>query len=418
MPESAHGESLLLPERARLLHIGPMKTGTTSLQSTVRDRRTELLDHGVLYPGKRLNHRREIGALTGRGVALHAKSGSIHPRDQLADGVPPRREWDDLMAEVNAETSRRVLISHELIGDSSDELAQQFIDELGPRTHVVITLRSPAAILPSQWCQSLKSARFEEFDAWLERVFSRAKPPMSDRFQRAQDQAGIVERWSNIVGPDKVTVVIVDKSQPDLLGHAFEDLLGLPRDFLSAENNNGATSNRSMTLTEAEYIRRINKTLADESVDWTTYTRVFRNGVIDRILAKRVPPPDEPRVRLPTWAAELAVERGRTYADAIAQSGVRVVGDLASLYAPTSQSSSDAAVNLPPDLGVEAVVGAVHAARKWKSKKTSTSAKRSATTGKAPRPGKVPTRRKPGRLVRKSLRRGLRIARRVFRRGR
>src|SRR5699024_7178771 len=80
MPETRTGDSLLLPERARLLHIGPMKTGTTSLQSAASKLRARLLAHGVRYPGVTMNHRRAVGAFMNKAVSPERRSGAVGER--------------------------------------------------------------------------------------------------------------------------------------------------------------------------------------------------------------------------------------------------------------------------------------------------------------------------------------------------
>ena len=127
-----------LPERSRLLHIGLMKTGTTALQRAASARRQTLLRHGVRYPGRLYNHRQAALALMNRG--------SRFARDErLADA------WDALLDEIDQESDRKIWISNEFICGCDDRAAVQFLADLGARTHVVVTLRSVAATLPSLW---------------------------------------------------------------------------------------------------------------------------------------------------------------------------------------------------------------------------------------------------------------------------
>ena len=111
-----------LPPRSRLLHVGRMKTGTTALQSVASKRREELLQHGVRYPGVHYNHRREAQALFRRTSATER-------------GRPDY--WDQLMAEVDADDTRRNVISNEMIAGGDQTVAQQLQDDLGPLTHVL-----------------------------------------------------------------------------------------------------------------------------------------------------------------------------------------------------------------------------------------------------------------------------------------
>src|SRR6478735_4700068 len=91
---------LVLPEHARLLHIGSPKTGTTALQNAMSRLRPTLLEHGLRYPGNTLHHQYGASVLLGRRSP--AWGGTL----------PPREWWDELQTEVDAEVERRVLIGY------------------------------------------------------------------------------------------------------------------------------------------------------------------------------------------------------------------------------------------------------------------------------------------------------------------
>ena len=314
-----------LPPDVRLLHIGLAKTGTTALQSTARARRVELLEHGVRYPGHGLNHREAVSALMRRRWGWKGPGAT----------VPPMLHWERLMAEVAAETRRRVWISHEFAAESDDETAQRFVDALGERLHVVVTLRPYGALLTSSWQQYLKTGLTATFERWLQAVL--ADPPdhgVTETFHRRSDQGGVVRRLAAAAGADRVTAVVVDKAAPTLLTDAFEGLLDLPPGFLVDDALGGLRANRSLSAQESEVLRRLNLAVKGRGLSWGDYDVLLRKGGIDRLLQSRTPGPDEPRPVLPAWAAERASERGRRYAEEIAAAGVRVVGDLAVLAAP------------------------------------------------------------------------------------
>ena len=75
--------SLLLPEGACLVHIGPYKTGSSSIQAAFHAKRAELREqHGVVYPGKEVRARR-----AGWGVIGVTPRGGGPPRS------PRGRRW-------------------------------------------------------------------------------------------------------------------------------------------------------------------------------------------------------------------------------------------------------------------------------------------------------------------------------------
>src|SRR5699024_2950461 len=120
---------------------------------------------------------------------------------------------------------------------------------------------------------------------------------------------------------------------------AFEQLLGLPARTLSDVED--GSSNRSLTIPEAEVVRRANKTLFRlAGTRWSHYIDAFRTSALNRALIYRSPRPGEARLRLPAWANDRAAQDGRRYARRIAASGVRVIGDLAAL-ATTPEAADD-----------------------------------------------------------------------------
>lgn len=360
MANSQVDDTFVLPERARLLYIGPMKTGTTALQSAARDQRQNLLDHGVRYPGTRTNHRTEFGALMGRSTQINRRANTIGPQPPDVDGggVPAASHWDELKAEIEHETSRRVLVTHEFVSQADDATCQKIVDELGlDRLHVAITLRAPATILPAHWAQIVKSrATIEPVDSWLARLYHPTPDnSMPEAFLRGYDQGELVQRWAHLVGPNNVTVIVVDYSQPEMLTDAFETLLGLPAGMLACEQD----TNRSLTAVEAGMFRRVNVALRENTVDWRAFHDLVTQGAITQGALSRTPPPDEPRIRLPAWANEAAQRDGKRFAERIRQSGVRVVGDLDSLGTTLPARAYTEGETVPVDFSVRTLTGTV-----------------------------------------------------------
>ncbi len=164
-----------------------------------------------------------------------------------------------------------------------------------------------------------------------------------------------------MVGPDRVTVVVLADGDRSLLPTTFEGLLGLPEGRLAGQSV--PRSNRGLTAAEAEVVRRVNLRLRGK-LEWSEYNTLLRNGAIRRMVEVRSPEPDEARPELPAWVLDQVADEGRRVADQIARSGVQVVGDLADL-SPAPQSPGGPAkpapdlTTVPIDAVVEALVGAV-----------------------------------------------------------
>lgn len=352
-PEAA--SRLTLPEHARLLHIGPPKTATTALQSAGAANREELLAHGVRYPGRSINHRGPIAAFLGRRIGWGGPGSD----------VPPQRAWTELMDEIDGEQSRRVWFGHEFAADADAEKAQQLAEAIGPNIHVVITLRGYASMLPSIWQENLKGGNTGTFDDWLASMLAEPRVRAVAKTHRRHDQGRLVRRWAKAVGAENVTVIVLDKSQPDLLFNAFEELLDLPKGFLSHSAPDGRSANRGMSLPETELIRRINMILRGAGVRWDDYSHLMNFGGVARMLRERTPPAEEPALRLPGWAAEKAGIQAERFVREISGSGVRVVGDLDILTRPVRTREQDASpthdslVSVPLDVAVESLTGVI-----------------------------------------------------------
>jgi hypothetical protein len=356
-------DTLLLPSRARLFHIGPPKTASTTLQAAAADHRQQLLEHGVRYPGPRRSHRHEVAAFVGRSIGWVGTGGSNPP--------PGTAKWDALMAEVEADHERRILMGHEYAAGADDAMAQRFVEAIGERIHVVITLRDYGSMLPSIWQEYNKAGNVGVFDQWLERVLARPRPQeVVDRVHVRHDQGKLVRRWADAAGAENVTVVVLDPSDHGFVFEVFERMLGLPVGFL--ESGGLSRSNRSLSVPELEMLRRTNQVLRDNDVEWRHYQRYLANGAALRMLQTRKPAADEQRLALPAWAHDTVVDDMQRHVREIAESGVRVVGDLGMLARePRLRGDDEPAhtevTSVPIEAAAQAIAGALSQAsdRSW-----------------------------------------------------
>src|SRR5699024_5053974 len=273
MSEYDDTDPLLLPQRSRLLYIGPPKTGTTTLQESARVSRSALYEHGVYYPGTGRNHREAIqGFMRRKTKADRSLSRRINKTSRVK--APPLSKWKRLMADIDSEPNRRILLSHEFAGEADNESSAEFVKELGPeRTHIAITLRPLTAMLPSRWNQSLKDGLTESLDEWLERYIGLSGTPISARQRRYLNQCSRVNQWAKVAGAENVTVIILDGLDKTLLTRTFERMLGLPENTLtSAGVETGRATNRTMTIPETEVYRHANALIKETcEVSWPLY---------------------------------------------------------------------------------------------------------------------------------------------------
>ena len=360
-PNPSTGD-LVLPAGALLLHVGPHKTGTTTLQVMLATARPQLAAHGVVYPGRERHHSRAALALSG---------GKAEP------GEPPAgpEHWKRLLDDVQLAGERRVVVSSEYFCDLDDAQARQVVDALGrERLHVLVTLRPLSAILPSAWQQYVRNKLRSSYPAWLTATLRKPESQqLTPSFWRRHHHDVLVERWARLLGPQNVTVLVLDPADRDLLPRSVEEMLGLPAGTL---DRSLGSSNRSLTAGEIELVRQLNLELKRREWPDLFHRSFVRRGFVMHFTNARTPLPDEPRIVTPRWALEAAAGIGAKAAERIAATGARVIGDLrllgeapAETAPPDGRSAADQAVEaavrsgavVPTDVAVQAVVGTITA---------------------------------------------------------
>ncbi|MFF2130076.1 hypothetical protein ACFVW1_32805 [Streptomyces olivochromogenes] len=343
-----------LPRGTRLLHIGPHKTGTTSIQGALFAAKDAMAGHGVDFPA---HSRHPMEA----ALAVCARPG------MMGDARPTERHWQRLVDAVHATGRRTSVVSSEFFADApDDEAIARIVDDLGRRqgrdqgrVHVLVTLRPLARIMPSQWQQYVQNGLRMGYEDWLEHMLRKApyeKPNPS--FWRRHRHDRLVERWVRVVGAENVTVVVVDDRDRDGLMRTFESLLGLPDGLLVPVPD---TANRSLTLAETEMLRKLNREFRGNGLPDEVYSRMVRGGAVMHMKNACRPAPDDARITTPRWALEAAAGIGAEMAGRIAAMGVRVLGDPALLSVVPSVASAEEAgpPRIDPEVAAHALYGAL-----------------------------------------------------------
>lgn len=338
-----------------LLHIGVPKTGTTAVQAALTDllARPQSAGTAISMPGTPAEQAR--AALSVLGASLGWRKGEA----TAASG-----HWPRLVAQARA-AAGTVVVSSEFLCEAETDVIRRIVDDLGREDlRVVVTLRPLSKILPSAWQQYLKSGHQLPYEKWLRAMLSTPpKRTVTPSFWRRHDHAAVIERWAAEVGAEHVTVVVLDESDRGLVLRTFGDLLGLPADTLVEGPSD--RRNRSMTAAEAELFRRINVTLRRTDVTWPEYAHLMRYGAILRTVERHSPSSEAAKVATPAWALDRATELGAGYVaaiDALRPAGLHVVGNLdllAKPAAPLVDGTTSAPTEVPIDVAVEALLGAV-----------------------------------------------------------
>lgn len=341
-----------LPDNGVLLHIGPHKTGTTALQSAFLASAASLRRHRVQVTPAKLQR-------VGAAAVIERTLGGM-----AVGTFPNRRIWERLCRSVARATDRRVLVSSELFSDADDAGIREILSGLpSDRVRVLITVRPIEKLLPSTWQQGVKVGATAPYDRWSRHVLKGPGHPKltksAAKFWRRHDHARLVERWAAVTGIDHVAVMIVDERRPAELLRGAEMLIGVPSGTLQP----GPSTNRSLTAEEAEVVRRVYLRLG-EDLDRRRKQRWVHRGAVIGLIDQRRPRPDEPRIVTPAESVLRAREIGGEIADRLVATGVRILGDPASLVPDSAVPETDPALptRIDNDVAVELLIGMFRAA--------------------------------------------------------
>lgn len=307
-----------VPEGTRLVHIGPHKTGSTAIQVALFSAGDRLAEHGVAYVTRGSHRARKAGWAIG-----------IPGRPSGAP-KPPMWQWRKFVEGVNAAQAPRVCVSNEDFGRATPAQIARLVAELGgDRVRVLAVARRLDRYLPSQWQERVKAGDERTYDAYLRVVLDTDNPePNWDRRNvwYSHDVRALVDRWTAVVGPERLTLICSDEADHSLIPRTFEAMLGLPEGFVVPDPSH---SNRGLSWAETELLRETNQVLENRGLRRRERRPLLTTGVVRPLQARSAPPgPKSPP--LPDWAADRLRELSdQRVADvrAVADAGVQVVGD-------------------------------------------------------------------------------------------
>lgn len=292
-----------------VLHVGLMKSGTSYVQQRLQHSKRSLRRHGFQFPGA--SWRVQVMAVT-----------EVLGRRRR----PPRSRvgaWDKLVARVDGH-DRTSLISMEFLAAPGVQKLQVVADAFAPaQVEVVVTARDLGRTLPAMWQESVKNGQAWSFSEYADAVRDEVGPGVM--FWREQALAGVVSRWSEVVGTDRVTVVTVPPPQADrdLLWDRFCQATALPPEATAPIE----AVNESLGAASVGVLRHVNAALREDDVPWEVYSDVVKFGLGKSVLSRHRAEEDPIGFVVPDWLRE----RSRRMRERVRESGVRVVGDLEDL---------------------------------------------------------------------------------------
>lgn len=334
-----------------MIHIGPPKTGSTSIQTTMAARREELAELGVLYPGSGVRAKFSGWAVMG-----------ARPRGMRK---PRMAEWDALVDEVN-ESGLKAVVSSEAFGRADEEAIGRMVDSFGAdRVHVVAVGRRLDKALPSLYQEKVKKFLAMTYEEWLDYVLAGDDiDAILASFPPGQQLAKTVEKWSVHLDPQRFHLICSDENNRALMPRSFERLLALPDGFLEPVSS----ANESLDRTSVEMLRQLNAQKKSHGWSDDFYRKMVFYGAV-KGLRQREWAPDDTKIPTPP---EWALARIRTLADhtiaSLAEQGPHVIGDLASLRPGEDVAAPDSPLVESPTIAMDAAVAALAGAvdASWK----------------------------------------------------
>lgn len=301
--------------RRVIVHVGAMKSGTTSLQHALYAHREHLAGLGILVPGTTWRDQADaVWNLRGRETSLAG--------DRSIEG-----SWQRLVDEIDAWPETAV-VSAELLAPVGDDVVAKVVASLGA-PEIVLSVRDLNRNLPAMWQEVVQNG---EVWAWSDFVASarvrRPRRPLPDvltaasRFWSEQDVVAIARRWS-AAGPVHVVTVPGSGAPRSALLERFGEVIG----FSFEDVRTPRPQNASLGVVRTDLLRRLNLELDARDLSFPAGIRLRKH-----VLAKKLMPgldvaDERIGLRVEPWVEKAADQQ----VTALQKLGVRLHGDWSDL---------------------------------------------------------------------------------------
>ena len=286
------------------LHVGPVKTGSSYLQSIMWNSRDALREQGILLP---ITHPNEF---------FLAANDMQDDQFVLVETPGSEGAWARVAARATSWPGR-ALITCELLGFSEQDHVQRIATSLAPATlHLIVMARCRADVLPSIYQEKIKMVDPDQ--SWED--FLRAYRASHGAWRLSP--GAILGRWLPHVDRQRVHVLTVPHHRADsLLLHRFAEVLGIDDSRLVTA---GAHANASLDAIDVELLRRVTARTAGQ-LDRRAQRCLINDGLLPVLRGL-----DRPRrpFRLPASFQLLMTEAAARDIEAISATGCHVHGDL------------------------------------------------------------------------------------------
>jgi hypothetical protein len=329
------------------VHIGPEKTGTTSLQVALSRSRHQLAKNGIAYLTSHQHANVNLAAL-GLIGPTKIMDGDWHGWDRRDT------EWQRLKSQLLSSSSDTTVISGEAFALADDQAIAELAQVCSKfDVHLVVTLRRIADLVPSYWQEHAKRRPYPVLSDFVNNVVHREGEVLSERFWSCQEHDVLIRRWQAIMKPTETTVIIPDKRQPTLLLNAFVALLNVPHELGSTIAGEAANyKNRSQTVEEMAVRQGLFRMLEQRGL---MKTALHFTQKLSDANGNRTPLLEEHQIRLDRSARAALLPIETRIVDGLKSLPLHVIGNLESLAAPISAQDREGA---EPAISISGLVDA------------------------------------------------------------
>lgn len=319
--------------RTVFIHIGTRKSGTSFLQKALRGSVPALREQDL-------------------DLTYHTRKGHVERqlepfREYAAGGSADasRASVEEMIDRISRRPESRHLITLEDLSEQPEKVADLMVGPLKDfDVHIIVTARHWGKTIPSEWQQIVKERKQVTYRDFLDAI--RDRTPAAEQFLARQDLPAILQRWGRLVPAERVHVIAVPPSSraEGTLMELFCGLIGIDPTTLAVP---GGDVNTSISLEQAELLRRVNVALGDRL---PTLEGDYRYGVREWLTRGTLMRHKRGSILIPAEDAAWCAQAIQAQYDGIVALGVDIVGDPADLLppaeAPTGRSMpSDAEVN-------------------------------------------------------------------------
>jgi hypothetical protein len=190
------------------LHIGPAKTGTTTIQQSLHDNEKLLLSIGYTIP--------RTGQVSPGQAGHHNLAWELNGNEHFN---PKYGAWAELINELEDIPNDKIILSAEgfsLYTPEKIEFLKQLLQDYSVK--VILYLRRQDLWLQSMWAEKLKKGENETFhmslQEWIENSLTKSNTCDYDK---------LIENWGEVFGKENIIPRVLEKSQ--FKGTLFQDFL-------------------------------------------------------------------------------------------------------------------------------------------------------------------------------------------------